>query len=303
VAINGDVVQAQRERTIDQLRKSKLDILVATDVAARGLDVPRISHVVNHDSPTDTESYVHRIGRTGRAGRPGVAISFVTPRENHLLRAIEKTNRTTLEEMRLPTVEDVNAFRVTKFTDAIGKALEDAQLGTFRDLVQAYERDHDVPAVDIAAAIAVLAQDGEPLLLEEMPEPVRAPYQERSNDRRSGERRPFARYRIEVGKRHHVEPRQIVGALANEGGLSREDFGKIDIKPAFSIVELPVDLSPEVLEALTGTRISGVLINIKPDQFDRPRRRQGHAGPTGSPTKSWSSASGGKKPRHKNREA
>jgi ATP-dependent RNA helicase DeaD len=302
VAINGDVVQAQRERTIDQLRKSKLDILVATDVAARGLDVPRISHVVNHDIPTDTESYVHRIGRTGRAGRPGVAISFVTPRENHLLRAIEKTNRTTLEEMRLPTVEDVNAFRVTKFTDAIGKALEDAQLGTFRDLVQAYERDHDVPALDIAAAIAVLAQDGEPLLLEEMPEPARVQHTERSNDRRSGPRRPFASYRIEVGKRHHVEPRQIVGALANEGGLSREDFGKIDIKPAFSIVELPTDLSPDVLEALATTRISGVLIIIKPDKFDRSRKRPGHAGPSGSPTKSWSSAGSGKKPRHTNKD-
>ena len=303
VAINGDVVQAQRERTIDQLRKSKLDILVATDVAARGLDVPRISHVINHDIPTDTESYVHRIGRTGRAGRPGVAISFVTPRENHLLRAIEKTNRTTLEEMRLPTVEDVNAFRVSKFTDAIGKALGDPQVAQFRDLIEDYERNHDVPALDIAAAIAVLAQDGEPLLLEDMPEPVRAPHKERSHERRSGERRPFASYRIEVGKRHRVEPRQIVGALANEGGLSREDFGKIDIKPAFSIVELPTDLSPDVLEALASTRISGVLINIKPDKFDRPRRRPGHAGPTGSPTKSWSSAAGGKKPRHKNRDA
>src|SRR3954463_9582502 len=183
-AINGDVAQVQRERTIEQLRKGKLDILVATDVAARGLDVERVSHVVNYDIPTDTESYVHRIGRTGRAGRPGVAISFVTPREGHLLRAIEKTNRTTLEEMKLPTVEDVNAFRVSKFTDAIGQALEDAQLGTFRDLVAAYERDHDVPALDIAAAIAVLAQDGEPLLIEEMPEPTRSPHQERSKERR-----------------------------------------------------------------------------------------------------------------------
>jgi len=242
VAINGDVAQVQRERTIDQLRKGKLDILVATDVAARGLDVPRISHVINHDIPTDTESYVHRIGRTGRAGRAGVAISFVTPRENHLLRAIEKTNRTTLEEMKLPTVEDVNAFRVSKFTDAIGKALGDSQVGAFRELIAAYERDHDVPALDIAAAIAVLAQDGEPLLLEEMPEPARAQHQERSHDRRGGDRKPMASYRIEVGKRHRVEPRQIVGALANEGGLSREDFGKIDIRPAFSIVELPADL-------------------------------------------------------------
>ncbi len=220
-AINGDVVQAQRERTIEQLRKGKLDILVATDVAARGLDVQRISHVVNHDIPTDTESYVHRIGRTGRAGRSGVAISFVTPREAHLLRAIEKTNRTTLQEMRLPTVADVNASRVSRFTEAIGQALGDPQVAVFRELVAAYEQEHDVPAQDIAAAIAVLAQDGEPLLLEEgaeTPSPAR--------DRRSGARRELAAYRIEVGRKQRVEPRQIVGALANEGGLSREDFGR-----------------------------------------------------------------------------
>jgi ATP-dependent RNA helicase DeaD len=269
-AINGDVAQVQRERTIEQLRKGKLDILVATDVAARGLDVQRISHVVNHDIPTDTESYVHRIGRTGRAGRSGVAISFVTPREGHLLRAIEKTNRTTLQEMRLPTVEDVNAYRVAKFTEAIGQALGDPQVGLFRDLVAAYESEHDVPALDIAAAIAVLAQDGEPLLLEEVPEPARPERERRSQDRR-GDRKPMAPYRIEVGKRHRVEPRQIVGALANEGGLSREDFGKIDIRPAFSIVELPADLPAETLEALADTRISGVLIDLKPDKFARSR--------------------------------
>jgi ATP-dependent RNA helicase DeaD len=265
-AINGDVAQVQRERTVEQLRKSKLDILVATDVAARGLDVPRISHVINHDIPTDTESYVHRIGRTGRAGRPGVAISFVTPREGHLLRAIEKTNRTKLEEMRLPTVEDVNAYRVSKFTEAIGQALGDPQVALFRELVAAYEQEHDVPALDIAAAIAVLAQDGEPLLLEDTPEPPRA-----TREHRSGARKPMAPYRIEVGRKHRVEPRQIVGALANEGGLSREDFGKIDIRPAFSIVELPADLPAETLRALGDTRISGVPIDIKPDRFARNR--------------------------------
>ncbi len=308
-AINGDVAQVQRERTVDQLRKSKLDILVATDVAARGLDVPRISHVINHDIPTDTESYVHRIGRTGRAGRSGVAISFVTPRENHLLRAIEKTNKTTLVEMRLPSVSDVNAFRVAKFTESISQAMDDPQIGQFRELIEDYERNNDVPALDIAAAIAVLSQAGQPLFLEDMPEPLRVPHKERSNDRgprRPNERRGFASYRIEVGKRHHVEPRQIVGALANEGGLSREDFGKIEIKPAFSIVELPVDLDPAVLDKLSGTRISGVLIAIKPDKFDRGHKR-GHTGPTGSPNKKWNatggdSYSGTKKPRHKKRD-
>ena len=293
-AINGDVAQVQRERTIDQLRKGKLDILVATDVAARGLDVERISHVINHDIPTDTESYVHRIGRTGRAGRSGQAISFVTPRETYLLRSIEKANRTTLEQMSLPTVEDVNAYRVAKFTEAIGKALGDSQLGIFRELVQAYEQEHDVPAEDIAAAIAVLAQDGEPLLLEDMPETVA---QERRERRQTGGH--LVRWRISVGKRHRVEPRQIVGALANEGGLQRADFGRIDIKPNFSLVELPPDLSPETLGKLADTRISGILIDLQRDKGPAPRSGPPRRGPDrAGPERPRAS---GKKPRHKNR--
>ncbi len=292
VAINGDVAQDKRERTIDQLRKGKLDILVATDVAARGLDVERISHVINHDIPTDTESYVHRIGRTGRAGRSGQAISFVTPRETYLLKSIEKANRTTLVQMNLPTVEDVNAYRVTKFTEAITKALGDSQLSVFRDLVQAYEQEHDVPAADIAAAIAVLAQDGEPLLLEDMPEPVA---HERRERRDSGSH--LVRWRIAVGKRHRVEPRQIVGALANEGGLKRSDFGRIDIKPGFSLVELPPDLSQDTLAKLSDTRISGVLIDLQLDKGPAPHR----SGPPrrGGDRPHEGSRPPGKKPRHK----
>jgi ATP-dependent RNA helicase DeaD len=288
-AINGDVAQVQRERTIDQLRKGKLDILVATDVAARGLDVERISHVINHDIPTDTESYVHRIGRTGRAGRSGQAISFVTPRENYLLRAIEKANRTTLEQMSLPTVEDVNAFRVAKFTEAITQALGDPQLGLFKELVQAYEQEHDVPAADIAAAIAVLSQDGEPLFLEDMPEPKTSERRERREPAGG-----LVRWRISVGKRHRVEPRQIVGALANEGGLKRADFGRIDIKPNFSLVELPPDLSQETLDKLADTRISGILIDLQRDKGPAPRS---------GPPKRFNDRPGqpgGKKPRHRN---
>src|SRR3954451_11744293 len=288
VAINGDVVQNQRERTIESLRNGRLDILVATDVAARGLDVERISHVINYDIPTDTESYVHRIGRTGRAGRSGQAISFVTPRENYLLRAIEKANRTTLEQMSLPTVEDVNAFRVAKFTEAITQALGDPQMGLFKGLVQAYEQEHDVPSADIAAAIAVLAQDGEPLFLEGMPE--------RKAQERRERREPaggLVRWRISVGKRHRVEPRQIVGALANEGGLRRADFGRIDIKPNFSLVELPPDLSRETLDKLANTRISGILIDLQRDKGPAPR--------SGPPKRfdERPGRPGGKKPRHR----
>jgi ATP-dependent RNA helicase DeaD len=292
VAINGDVVQNQRERTIESLRKGKLDILVATDVAARGLDVERISHVINYDIPTDAEGYVHRIGRTGRAGRSGDAISFVTPREKYLLRSIEKATRQPITEMTKPSVDDVNATRVAKFTEAITKALGDTQLPLFRGLVEAYEQEHDVPASDIAAAIAVLAQDGEPLFIEADPEPVRREARER-REPGSG----LTTYRIAVGKRHRVEPRMIVGALANEGGLRRGDFGRIDIKPGFSLVELPADMSQQTMSALSNTRISGVLIDLKPDD-GRPSRSH----TSGPPRKhGTSSPHTGKKPRHKNR--
>ncbi|HET8561770.1 MAG TPA: DEAD/DEAH box helicase [Marmoricola sp.] len=287
-AINGDVPQQQRERTIEALRKGRLDILVATDVAARGLDVERVSHVVNHDIPTDTESYVHRIGRTGRAGRAGTAISFVTPRERHLLRAIEKATRSHLEEFPVPSVEDVNASRVGKFTEAIGAALGDSQHAMFRELVLAYEQEHDVPAVDVAAAIAVLAQDGEPLLLEEaVPE---------RPSRRPPRRGELATWRIAVGRKHRVEPRQIVGALANEGGLSREDFGRIDIRSSFSLVELPADLGRDTLAALADTRIGGVPIDLRRDRAGSPGRTRAAAD---APRRTPEGRS--KKPRHKKR--
>ncbi len=290
-AINGDIVQAQREKTIDQLKQGKLDILVATDVAARGLDVDRISHVVNYDIPTDPESYVHRTGRTGRAGRSGDAISFVTPRERYLLRSIEKTTRQPLTEMSLPSVEDVNATRLTRFDDAITSALADTQrVSFFRDVVSHYVAEHNVPEVDVAAALAAVMQGDTPLLLEPEPErPARAdrgrprnegggrPERESRGERRPrGDGSPMATYRIAVGKRHKVEPRQIVGALANEGGLSRSDFGHISIRPDFSLVELPAQLPPGTEEALASTRISGRLIGLRRDTGPaRTNRPQG----------------------------
>ena len=164
-AINGDMQQAAREKTIQQLKDGKLDILVATDVAARGLDVERISHVLNYDIPYDTESYVHRIGRTGRAGRAGDAILFVTPREKGMLRAIERATRQPIEEMQLPSVEAVNDRRVEKFLARITDTLASGRAGEFRALIERYEREQNVPAVDIAAALAQLVQGDTPLLL------------------------------------------------------------------------------------------------------------------------------------------
>ncbi|MFT3756903.1 MAG: DEAD/DEAH box helicase [Pseudoxanthomonas sp.] len=164
-AINGDIQQAQREKTIQQLKDGKLDVLVATDVAARGLDVERITHVLNYDIPYDTESYVHRIGRTGRAGRKGEAILFVTPREKGMLRAIERATRQPIEEMQLPSVEAVNDRRVARFLEKIGTALEAGGSAEFRPLIENFEREHNVPAIEIAAALAKLLQGDEPLLL------------------------------------------------------------------------------------------------------------------------------------------
>ena len=288
-AINGDVAQAQRERTIGQLKSGKLDILVATDVAARGLDVERISHVVNYDIPTDTESYVHRIGRTGRAGRTGDAISFVTPRERHLLKAIEKATRTKLTEMPLPSVEDINANRLSRLDDRITTALSSADLPAFRDVIAHYVREHEVPELDVAAALTVVLQGDEPMLME--PDPVRPPKRERDDrgprrDRKEGrgERKqrgasgPMATYRISVGRRQKVEPRQIVGALANEGGLGRQDFGHIDIRADHSLVELPATLPPGTADRLRKTRISGQLIELTEsrDRGGRPGKKKPH---------------------------
>ena len=310
-AISGDVAQPQRERTVNQLKSGKLDILVATDVAARGLDVERISHVINFDIPTDSEPYVHRIGRTGRAGRSGDAISFVTPRERGLLTRIEKATRQPITQMHLPSVDDVNVTRLARFDDSITAALaQTSRIEKFRDIIAHYVRSHDVPEADVAAALAVVAQGESPLLLDA--ETERAARNEKfdrdrddrdsrgssgrdRDDRSDRAQRPrrtggkaMTKYRIAVGKRHRVEPRQIVGALANEGGLQRDDFGAIQIYPEFSLVELPADMPGDVLDRLSGTRISGQLIQMRPDagapgrrgdfspRDDRPARKPRH---------------------------
>ncbi|HEU4663215.1 MAG TPA: DEAD/DEAH box helicase [Dokdonella sp.] len=183
-AINGDIVQAQRERLIQQLKDGKLDILVATDVAARGLDVERISHVLNYDIPTDTEAYVHRIGRTGRAGRSGEAILFVAPREKRMLMAIERATRQPIAEMQLPSVEAVNDQRITKFKQRISDALGSDDLGVYRQLVESFEQEHNVPAVEVAAALARLVQGEQPLLLAPPPRMERAFAREGERERR-----------------------------------------------------------------------------------------------------------------------
>jgi ATP-dependent RNA helicase DeaD len=179
-AINGDIVQAQRERTIQQLKDGKIDILVATDVAARGLDVERISHVLNYDIPHDTEGYVHRIGRTGRAGRSGEAILFVTPREKRLLQTIERATRQPIAEMQLPGVEVVNDKRIAKFKQRIGDTLATGDLEVFQQVIEQYQSEHNVPALEIAAALARLVQGNAPLLLK-APERTARPRDDRAS--------------------------------------------------------------------------------------------------------------------------
>ncbi|WP_283607908.1 DEAD/DEAH box helicase [Mycolicibacterium poriferae] len=276
-AINGDIPQAVRERTINSLKDGSIDILIATDVAARGLDVERISHVLNYDIPHDPESYVHRIGRTGRAGRSGTALLFVTPRERHLLNAIERVTRQKLVESQLPSVDDVNEKRVAKFSDSITAALSSPGIELFRKLIETYERDHDVPMADIAAALALQSRDGEEFLMTEPPpekrrertdRPARSGEQRRPRERRND----LATYRIAVGKRHKVAPGAIVGAIANEGGLHRSDFGHISIRQDYSLVELPAELSKKTLKALEHTKIQGQFINLQADRGPKPHR-------------------------------
>jgi ATP-dependent RNA helicase DeaD len=280
-AINGDIPQQQRERTVEALREGKIDILVATDVAARGLDVERVSHVVNYDIPHDTESYVHRIGRTGRAGRSGDAILFMTPREKYLLRSIEKATRQPVEQMHLPTAETVNTLRLGKFAEKITETLESEDVAAFRDLIASYEQEHNVPAAEIAAALAVMAQGGQPLLVKELPAAPEFQKRERAKDG-FGSRGPTrtltegnATYRIAVGRRQRVMPGSIVGAIANEGGISSAQIGGIDIRADHSLVELPADLSADQLKALSRTRIGGELIHLELDNGRKPSGERG----------------------------
>lgn len=275
-AINGDIPQQLRERTVDSLRDGRIDILIATDVAARGLDVERISLVVNYDIPHDTESYVHRIGRTGRAGREGEAILFMTPREKYMLRQIEKATRQPVEQMHMPSVADVNENRKARFAQQITDTIETEDLSVFREIITAYENEHDVDPLEIAAAIAVIAQEGRPFFVEDLPEP-KSRQRDRDFDDRGGrdggrERKPrrqeegMVNYKLQVGHKNRVNPGMIVGALTNEGGIKGSQVGSIDIRPHFTIVGLPEDLPRDFFDRLENTELNGEFLNIEKDR-------------------------------------
>jgi ATP-dependent RNA helicase DeaD len=271
--LNGDLQQSQRERTVAQLKAGQIDILVATDVAARGLDVERISHVVNFDVPYDTESYVHRIGRTGRAGRSGEAILFIAPRERNMLHAIERATRQPIETMTLPTVDDVNAKRVAKFKERIAAALTSEAATTYRAVVDEFARETGVDIVDVAAALAQLAQGKTPLLLNAKrvaaeEERTQAAERTHESDRPAARRGrgsrfdPQEMYRLEVGSTHGVQPGNIVGAIANEARLDGSQINGIDIRGDHSFVRLPEDMSAAVLARLQRVRVKGQLLSI-----------------------------------------
>ncbi len=261
--LSGDVPQSQRERTVDRLKKGKLDILVATDVAARGLDVDRVSHVINYDMPYDPEAYVHRIGRTGRAGRAGEAILFVTPREKRLLSSLERSTKQKIERMEMPSTETVNNQRIERFKQRISDTLAEGDSEFFVRILEQYEQDHDVPALEIAGALAKMAQGEEPLLLEEREMPQR----DRDRDDRNGSSPAgngvgMERFRVEVGRNHDVKPGHIVGAIANETGLANRHIGKITINDDHSVIDLPVGIPPETFDLLKRVSVLGHPMNI-----------------------------------------
>jgi len=284
-ALNGDMQQSERERTIARLKGGQIDILVATDIAARGIDVERIGHVVNFDVPYDTESYVHRIGRTGRAGRSGEAILFIAPRERNMLRLIERATRQPIESMNLPSVADVNATRVAKFKQKVLAAVERGVPDHFRHIIDELVSETGADLTALAAALATLAQGKSPLLLSEAREPRREPREPRDHhdsgdappehraprhqEKSGGERKPrsgrFAPqelFRLEVGREHGVQVGNIVGAIANEAGLDGSEINGVKIRDNHTLVMLPAGTSDEVLQRLGKVKVRGRALAI-----------------------------------------
>ena len=297
-AINGDIAQNQRERTIQQLKKGKIDILIATDVAARGLDVERISHVVNYDIPQDPESYVHRIGRTGRAGREGKAILFVAPRERRMLQTIERITRQPITPMQLPSAKIINEQRVTNFKQRISDTLNNQELGIFEELILSFQKEHEVDAFKIASALALMAQGTEPLLLSEK-ELSQGSFKEGSKAKisisvhadplKNNPSIKMRRYRLAVGHKDNIKPGNVLGAIANEAEISSEFIGAIQIFQDFTTIDLPDEMTKETLAILKKTRVFDKKLNIeelseknnttsphqKSDDFKRNSSRRG----------------------------
>ncbi|MDO3382186.1 DEAD/DEAH box helicase [Gilvimarinus algae] len=282
-AINGDMNQALRERTIERLKNKSLDILIATDVAARGIDVERVSHVINYDIPYDSEAYVHRIGRTGRAGRSGKAILFVAPREKRLLYAIEKATGQRIEPMKLPSGDAVTAARVDQFLQGVTEVLQsDQDLSFFDELLGNYCREHDAEPEQIAMALAYLLQKDRPLqvkLTDLKPEFASEPRERKERNPRTnrGPEEGMKRYRIEVGRNHGARPGDIVGAIANEAGLKSRFIGQIKLFDSFTTLDLPNDMPAPLAQKIAGIHVRGQVLSLSEDRG--PVRSKAHQKP------------------------
>ncbi|MCY7294840.1 DEAD/DEAH box helicase [Alteromonas sp. a30] len=287
--LNGDIPQKSRERTVERLKQGKIDILIATDVVARGLDVDRVSHVVNYDVPYDTESYVHRIGRTGRAGRTGDAILFVSHREMRLLRTIERATKQKMDPMPIPTLTEMNESRLQKFKERVCEALEEDVTDALLPVIEAIQKETEASPEQLLSAFAKLAQGDEPLILREsdVPDISSSPRREKEGgkgrDNREGRERGgkregrersnrsrsskpekgMQRYRIAVGRSHGVKPGNIVGAIANEASIDSQYIGAIEIYDNFSTVDLPEGMPSDISQTLKNTRVAGQKLDIR----------------------------------------
>jgi len=292
--LNGDIPQNARERTVDKLKQGNIDILVATDVVARGLDVERVSLVVNFDVPYDSESYVHRIGRTGRAGRQGDAILFISHREKRMLFSIEKTTKQPIEAMPIPSISEINETRLSRFKQSVVEAAQDDSIESLIPIVEMIKEEAEASPEVIMAALLKIAQGDEPLILKESDRPdlhSKPPREQRerrdgreSRDRKGKStrtsRKPeegMQRYRIDVGHVHGAKPGNIVGAIANEGNINSKHIGAIEIYDNFSTVDLPAGMPKETQDKLTGTRVAGQRLSIRA-WSDTPPKRESRGG-------------------------
>ena len=283
-ALSGDMAQKQREKTVALLKKGRLDILVATDVAARGLDIERISHVINFDIPSDVEAYIHRIGRTGRAGRSGEAVLFVAPRERRLLYAIERATQQKIPRLELPSTEMINDQRIAHFKQAITDTLDAEDLNVFRMVLEQYRQEHSTTMLDIASALAKIVRGDEPLLLpsdvergrerprngtQSPPEQTEPAQRKDRNDRDSSPKKTIPpppegmeRFRVDIGHVHGLKPGNLVGAIANEAELDSQYIGHIEIYEDHSTVDLPEGMPRDLYRALKKVWVCGELLQL-----------------------------------------
>ncbi|HLS03279.1 MAG TPA: DEAD/DEAH box helicase [Actinomycetales bacterium] len=279
--ISGDVAQKDREKIVERLRDGSLDVLVATDVAARGLDVDRVGLVVNFDIPREAEAYVHRIGRTGRAGRTGEALTFVTPHERGKLRNIERVTRQQLEEIAIPTPADVSAHRAQKLLEGTPARLAKGRLELYRDLIKTHLAESGMDPIDLLATITALnVGDTGPKFDERREQRIereegeaRAPRERPDRDAdapKGAKKRPTfhggQRYRVSVGHNHGANPKAIVGAITNEGGLAGHELGKIEIFQNFSLIEINTDVTPEAFTRIRRARVAGQMLRLQVDE-------------------------------------